>query len=492
MVAVGTSILPLFLYSVLLFHLPLFLSLDVFLFENCTQGTNFTATSTYQANLNRIVSQLSSLTEFNNGFYNLSVGTSPDNVNAIALCTADRTREQCISCVNYTITELRGACPWNKEAIAWSEFCMVKYANRNLFGNLENDPRKCAPSPAFAMNPDQFNAAVSQLMNKLNFNATAGDPRKYASGQTKSGFDTVYGSVQCTPDLDDASCGSCLNFSTTELLNCCSGKIGCRVLSPNCMLRFESNPFENEAPEPPGPPPPPTHSPTGKASDKFFHNDSLNGIHSLFLCRNDVNTSTCQECVKNSTQTLTERCPTTTGGIIWYDECMLRYSNINFLGQMELNPAYLMWNLANLSNPEEASVNIQGLYSDLVEGAPAEPTKFLTKERPVFNGNESRYGLAQCSRDLNETSCYNCLNYLHTWIEVCCKDKKGWRVGTPSCNIRIEEYQFFNLSTPAAPPPEIQDERLSEEIWLRSSATHVTEAPDTAGIELLTSDCSTT
>ncbi|OMO64951.1 hypothetical protein COLO4_31696 [Corchorus olitorius] len=260
MVAVGSSLLPLFLYSLL----PLTLALDVFLFENCTQGTNFTASSTYQANLNSIVSQLSSLTEFNNGFYNLSTGTSPDNVNAIALCTADRTRDQCISCVNYTITELRGACPWNKEAIAWSEFCMVKYANRNLFGNLENDPRKCAPSPTFAMNPDQFNAAVSQLMNKLNINATAGDPRKYASGQTKSGFDTVYGSVQCTPDLDDESCGSCLNISTTELLNCCSGKIGCRVLSPNCMLRFESNPFENEAPEPPGPPPTPTHSPTGK------------------------------------------------------------------------------------------------------------------------------------------------------------------------------------------------------------------------------------
>ncbi|GLT27474.1 hypothetical protein SLA2020_024690 [Shorea laevis] len=51
---------------------------------------NFTPNSIYKANLNRLFSQLSSDQDFNYGFYNMSVGQSPDQVNAIALCRGDQ------------------------------------------------------------------------------------------------------------------------------------------------------------------------------------------------------------------------------------------------------------------------------------------------------------------------------------------------------------------------------------------------------------------
>ncbi|KAK6283636.1 hypothetical protein POUND7_002588 [Theobroma cacao] len=231
---------------------------------------NYTANSTYQANLNGIVSQLSSLTEFNYGFFNLSAGESPDKVNAIALCSGDRTQDECNSCLNHTATVLLQRCPWYKEATAWYEFCLVRYANRDIFGQLENEPRTCAYNERNASNPEQFNNGLSELLNNLSSIAAAGGPlRKYAAGNASAGnLQKVYAAVQCTPDMDEQNCTACLNHGKQEFLNCCYGRIGCRVLRPTCILRYESDPFYNQtlvplpssppSPTPPGPTSPPT------------------------------------------------------------------------------------------------------------------------------------------------------------------------------------------------------------------------------------------
>ncbi|KAK6264876.1 hypothetical protein SCA6_020310 [Theobroma cacao] len=231
---------------------------------------NYTANSTYQANLNGIVSQLSSLTEFNYGFFNLSAGESPDKVNAIALCSGDRTQDECNSCLNHTATVLLQRCPWYKEVTAWDEFCLVRYANRDIFGQLENEPRTCAYNERNASNPEQFNNGLSELLNNLSSIAAAGGPlRKYAAGNAPAGnLQKVYAAVQCTPDMDEQNCTACLNHGKQEFLKCCYGRIGCRVLRPTCILRYESDPFYNPtlvplpspppSPTPPGPTSPPT------------------------------------------------------------------------------------------------------------------------------------------------------------------------------------------------------------------------------------------
>ncbi|XP_022720562.1 putative receptor-like protein kinase At4g00960 [Durio zibethinus] len=257
----GSSTFLLFSYSVLLSLVTLTISDDVYFEHNCTETRgNYTTNSNYQANLNSIVSQFSSLTEFNYGFFNLSAGVSPDNVNVIALCRGDLNQSQCNSCLNYTATELEQLCPSIKEATAWSEHCLVRYANRDMYGMLENDPRTCVYNKANASNPDQFKKGLSELLKNLSSEAAAGGPlRKYAAGNATAGnLQTVYATVQCTPDLDEINCSTCLDFAMSELEKCCYERIGCRVLRPNCVLRFESNPFYS----PIAVPLPPSSSPT--------------------------------------------------------------------------------------------------------------------------------------------------------------------------------------------------------------------------------------
>lgn len=253
--------------SVLLFLATLTHSQEVIYGCDQTSG-NYTANSTYKANLDLLVSRFSSLTDFNYGFFNLSEGETPDDVHSIALCRGDVNQDTCNKCLNSTATDLERLCSLNKEAIAWSEFCSVRYANRDMYGQLEAiPPRTCLYNPGNATNPVQFNQTLSDLLNNLSSTAAAGGPlRKYAASNatsTAGDLQTVYAMVQCTPDMDQSNCSACLNFAMSELQNCCYGRIGCRVLRPTCFLRFESNPFFNQtAVSLPSPPPSqPTSSP---------------------------------------------------------------------------------------------------------------------------------------------------------------------------------------------------------------------------------------
>ncbi|TYI64398.1 hypothetical protein E1A91_D09G085500v1 [Gossypium mustelinum] len=243
---------------------------DVYFQHDCSDTSgNYTANSPYETNLNTIISRFATLTDFNYGFFNLSAGQSPDKVYSIALCRGDTNQDACNTCLNYTATELKQFCSRNKAATAWSQFCLVRYANRDLYGQLENDPRTCAFNPMNASNPDQFNQTLNELLNELSAEAAAGGPlRKYAAGNATVGSSqTVYATMQCTPDMDEQNCSTCLNFAINEYQSRCSTRLGCRVLRPNCVLRFETNQFYNQTAVPlPSPPPSPTTSPSPTAS----------------------------------------------------------------------------------------------------------------------------------------------------------------------------------------------------------------------------------
>ncbi|GLT31674.1 hypothetical protein SLA2020_063950 [Shorea laevis] len=207
---------------------------------------NFTANSTYKANLNRVFYQLSSDQAFNYGFYNMSVGQIPDQVNAIALCRGDQKENACRSCLNDTISTLQEACPRNKEAIAWSEKCTVRYSGRNIFGVMETDPYGKlwrVDSQAAPHDANDFDRALSFLLKNLSVRAAAGGPLfKYAVGLTASS-QRIYAMVQCTPDLSQQNCSACLAKGSDRMRETCYGITGCRIVQPSCFLRYEIDLF---------------------------------------------------------------------------------------------------------------------------------------------------------------------------------------------------------------------------------------------------------
>ncbi|XP_057513734.1 cysteine-rich receptor-like protein kinase 25 [Actinidia eriantha] len=198
---------------------------------------------------------------------------------------------------------------------------------------------------------------------------------------------------------------------------------------------------------------------TPKAVSQHFDNDSLNGISSLYLCRGDVTHDQCQNCVKNASQDIRSRCPSDKEAIIWYDECMLRYSNATIFGVEAIFPGFFMWNVQNNNNssPNEPDIDANALMYNLIRVARDDEMMFAADEGSAGGGTRTTYGLVQCTRDITSDECGDCLVKLLKQSEECCQAKIGWRRSGPSCNLRYESYPFFTPKPDAPPPVPVSD-----------------------------------
>ncbi|XP_077224640.1 cysteine-rich receptor-like protein kinase 6 isoform X2 [Tasmannia lanceolata] len=70
------------------------------------------------------------------------------------------------------------------------------------------------------------------------------DTWKIATGMVSlTDFAKIYGLMECRRDLSDNDCYSCLQMGISDIPLCCNQRIGGRVYSECCYLRFESEPF---------------------------------------------------------------------------------------------------------------------------------------------------------------------------------------------------------------------------------------------------------
>lgn len=109
----------------------------------------------------------------------------------------------------------------------------------------------------------QFRDLVLSTMNQAASEA-ADSPRKFDARKANwTAPQSLYGLVQCTPDLTRQDCLSCLQQGINQLP---TDKIGGQFLAPSCSSRYELYPFYNESaittPQPPvsAPPPPGSNS----------------------------------------------------------------------------------------------------------------------------------------------------------------------------------------------------------------------------------------
>ncbi|TXG47186.1 hypothetical protein EZV62_026480 [Acer yangbiense] len=269
--AMASSSRPLFFILCALAHL---VTLTIaqqpsFLYHFCSNNLgNYTTNSTYQRNLNTLLSSISSNSEINYGFYNFSTGQDPNKVNAIALCRGDIDLNACRSCINDSISTLTTICPNQKEAIGWYDNCMLSYSNKTIFRTVDIVRRFYMWNPQNVTSVDQFNQVLRTLLEGLRSKAASGSSiRKFATGNASApDFKILYALVQCTPDLSRDECSDCLIRNTGDIPVCCDGKAGGRVIGPSCSLRFETyrfyEPMVDDELTPPLPLPPPLLSPS--------------------------------------------------------------------------------------------------------------------------------------------------------------------------------------------------------------------------------------
>ncbi|KAJ9566117.1 hypothetical protein OSB04_002083 [Centaurea solstitialis] len=202
--------------------------------EYCGGSGNYTENSGYQQNLDDL---LDSLTDTNNGFgfYSSTVG----QVKAAALCRGDVKPEKCRTCVDDATRRLRQVCQNQIEATGLYDTCFLRYSNRSTgYGdgvNSSSNRNNVSDSDFY-----QWNRTVEELLGRLRPEAAGGgELRKYASGVvTGPGLPTIYGIMQCTPDLSATECDECLVAATVEIRRY-DRSLGARVYKASCGIRYQ-------------------------------------------------------------------------------------------------------------------------------------------------------------------------------------------------------------------------------------------------------------
>ncbi|KAI3823889.1 hypothetical protein L1987_05334 [Smallanthus sonchifolius] len=217
----------------------------------CRNSSNFT-TAAYQKTLEIALDSLTGNVANHGGFYHSTAGNDTGTpVNALALCRGDIGPEACEECVKNSIPSLRRNCPNQKEAAAWYSNCMVRYSDREIIGVVGNWTFGELFNTARVSDIGEFNNALNNLTTRLQAQAAGGDSfRKLAVGNVTFGPDslTIYGMMQCTPDLLREQCSECLYGTITELHDCCSGRVAARVFFPSCFARYSNEHFYNDPP----------------------------------------------------------------------------------------------------------------------------------------------------------------------------------------------------------------------------------------------------
>ncbi|KAK8618321.1 hypothetical protein V6N13_132316 [Hibiscus sabdariffa] len=196
-------------------------------------------------------------------------------------------------------------------------------------------------------------------------------------------------------------------------------------------------------------------SSNGSRGDGFYNTTSGRGadmVYGLFLCRGNFSTSVCQACVTFAAGDISRRCPVEITAVIWYDECLLRYSNQSIFSIVAEAPRVGLVNTQNITDQDRFNRQLQAVMDDTVtEAANASPgaKKFAIREAN-FSSFQNLYTLAQCTPDLSSLDCDRCLQILMANLPI---GRQGGRVLTPSCNVRYEIYRFYNQTAVAPPPP---------------------------------------
>lgn len=249
-------------------------------FHYCSNETTFTPNSTYQSNLNLLLSSLSSNATNQSGFYNTTVGQNPSNmVYGLFLCRGDVTTEVCHDCVATAIrNRVQQNCSMGKVAVIWYDECMLRYSNQSFFSIMDEWPTQYVSDNQSMPEVERFNKLLATMIDDLVTQATSAQPnaKKFATKEANfSASLTLYSLVQCTPDLSSFGCTRCIRQAVADLQYCCVGKQGAMVLYPTCVVRYEIYPFYRIIPSPPPPPPPApagsvTRTKNGKGNDHRF------------------------------------------------------------------------------------------------------------------------------------------------------------------------------------------------------------------------------
>ena len=193
---------------------------------------------------------------------------------------------------------------------------------------------------------------------------------------------------------------------------------------------------------------------TRNASQPGFYEASIGDfpdkVYGQALCRGDVDSTVCKNCVQSSSRYIFGHCESI-DAIVWYELCQVRYSSEMFSGMQVYTGKYPDHNVREkeiASNRNRFSKVLMLLMNEVSNEAAFNLSRnmFATGETE-FSKGKIVYGLSQCTRDIIPGDCRSCLNSAITELGKCCSSRQGGIILSQSCNLRFQLYQFYNITS---------------------------------------------
>ncbi|XP_074274075.1 cysteine-rich receptor-like protein kinase 25 [Silene latifolia] len=222
---------------------------QTYLVNYCSDYGHYDEGSEFQTNLDILTLELTSKANTTK-FYNFTaVGTSKSStVYGLFLCNNFVSNEDCHDCVSTAVSEIQQKCSFSKYYIVWYGVCMVRYSNDPIFSVEDNSIYYSFMLPP--ANYSQFDQLLSKTFIDLFSNVTTGNyslvlPSAQSFVDVAKSI-TLNSYVDCTPDLSQIDCNSCLKTALGRLpmLGATAGIL----LQPNCRLMYGFNDTRPPAP----------------------------------------------------------------------------------------------------------------------------------------------------------------------------------------------------------------------------------------------------
>ncbi|KAL0712456.1 hypothetical protein Bca4012_019434 [Brassica carinata] len=169
-------------------------------------------------------------------------------------------------------------------------------------------------------------------------------------------------------------------------------------------------------------------------------------VEAMGLCNRVLTRVDCLNCISQAAVSLTTTyCPAHREAYVRATKCMFRYSDKPIIGKLERVPVLEAPNPNNATGDRDEFIRLQSeLLNRIRQEAAAGGTK---RKYAQGNGtgpsrNTTFFASVQCTPDLSEKDCNNCLNY---GFGNATKGRQGLRWFCPSCSFQIESNMRFFL-----------------------------------------------
>ncbi|XP_074267430.1 cysteine-rich receptor-like protein kinase 10 [Silene latifolia] len=215
---------------------------QTYVLSGCEEKFNYTKGSVFEKNLKLLLTGLDSESS-NVNFYNSTIGDTSNKVYGLFQCRNDLSLDDCSTCVKDATKLIAEKCLLSVEGIAWYYECMLRYANRNIFGWYETFPGIHYSAIVNVSNYAEFAPILENTINDLIKNASSSYPHYASNTAAWTSSTKLYSFAQCTPDIDRTGCKYCLGSALAQLTLCCSKRVWAMVFLPSCQLRYDMTPF---------------------------------------------------------------------------------------------------------------------------------------------------------------------------------------------------------------------------------------------------------